>query len=189
MREALAEAGFDIVAPFDGGRIDSTRRAGLLIGNTRALWPKFVAGKTPGSDPLDRYVEAAIDPLVPEGARVLYAHRQYDGAFVAFQPLAVAAGLGSLSETNLVIHPVFGPWFALRAAILVDGDPPAVAPCPPVCRCGTRCREALARARGTTEWRPWLAVRDACPVGREHRYTEEQLAYHYIQGLLRTPSG
>lgn len=189
MREALAEAGFDIVAPFDGGRIDPERRAGLLVGNTRALWPKFMAGKTPGPDPLDRYVEAMIDPLVPEGGRVIYAHRQYDGAFVAFQPLAVAAGLGSMSETNLVIHPVYGPWFALRAAIVVPGDPPLVGPCPRVCRCGAPCREALSRARGNTDWRAWLAVRDACPVGREHRYSEEQLAYHYIQGLLRTPSG
>ena len=52
---------------------------------------------------------------------MIYAHRRYDGAFVAFQPLAVAAGLGALSEANLVIHPVYGPWFALRAAIVVLG--------------------------------------------------------------------
>lgn len=187
MRDALAASGFDIVVPFDGARVDPDRRAGLLIGNTRALWPKFVAGKPAGPDPLDRYVEAAIDPLVPEGGRVIYAHRQYDGAFVAFQPLAVAAGLGSLSETNLVIHPEYGPWFALRAAIVVAGEPPAVAPCPPVCRCGPPCRDALAQAKDTADWRAWLAVRDACPVGREHRYSEDQLAYHYIQGLLRTP--
>jgi hypothetical protein len=24
----------------------------------------------------------------------------------------------------------------------------------------------------------WLAVRDACPLGREHRYGDEQLAFH-----------
>jgi methylmalonic aciduria homocystinuria type C protein len=189
MRDALAEAGFDIVVPFDGGLVDAERRAGLLVGNTRALWPVFVAAKQPGPDPLDRYVEAAIDPLVPERGRVIYAHRQYDGAFVAFQPLAVAAGLGSLSETNLVIHPTYGPWFALRAAIVVAGDAPSIARQPPSCRCGAPCREALARARGTTDWRAWLAVRDACHVGREYRYSEEQLAYHYIQGLLRTPGG
>jgi methylmalonic aciduria homocystinuria type C protein len=189
MREALAAAGFDILAPFDGALVDPRRRAGLLIGNTRALWPKFVAAQPAGPDPLDRYVESAIDPLVPEGGRVVYAHRQYAGSFLAFQPLAVAAGIGSLSETHLVIHPVYGPWFALRAAILVPGDPPAAAPCPRVCRCDAPCREALARARGSTDWRAWLAVRDACPVGREHRYSDDQLAFHYIQGLLRTPPG
>jgi len=29
------------------------------------------------------------------------------------------------------------------------------------------------------EWRAWLAVRDACPLGRAHRYTEPQVLYHY----------
>jgi methylmalonic aciduria homocystinuria type C protein len=28
-------------------------------------------------------------------------------------------------------------------------------------------------------WRLWLAVRDACPVGREHRYSDEQIRFHY----------
>lgn len=189
MREALAEAGFDIIAAFDGGLVDPERRAGLLIGNTRALWPKFLARKTPGPDPLDRYVESVVEPLVPGGGRAIYAHRAYGGAFVAFQPLAVAAGIGSLSETHLVIHPVYGPWFALRAAIVVPGDPPPPPPRFRVCGCSAPCRDALAQARGSTDWRAWLAVRDACPVGREHRYSEEQLAYHYIQGLLRTPPG
>ena len=189
MRDALAAAGFDIVQPFDGGLVDPDRRAGLLVGNTRALWPRFVAGKPPGPDPFDRFVEAAVDPVVPPGGRVVYAHRQYDGAFVPFQRLAVAAGLGALSETHLVIHPVYGPWFALRAAIVVPGEPPPPAQIPRPCRCDAACREALQRATGSSDWRAWLAVRDACPAGREYRYSDDQLAYHYIHGLLRTPSG
>jgi methylmalonic aciduria homocystinuria type C protein len=28
-------------------------------------------------------------------------------------------------------------------------------------------------------WRLWLAVRDACPVGRSSRYPDEQCEYHY----------
>jgi methylmalonic aciduria homocystinuria type C protein len=28
-------------------------------------------------------------------------------------------------------------------------------------------------------WPLWLAVRDACPVGRAHRYCEDQIRYHY----------
>jgi methylmalonic aciduria homocystinuria type C protein len=189
MKDALAAAGFDIVQPFDGAPIDPERRAGILIGNTRALWPVFVANKLPGPDPLDRYVEQHIEPLVPAGGRAFYAHRMYDGKFIGFQQLAVAAGLGALSETHLVIHPEYGPWFALRAAIVVEGDPPPAAQIPRPCRCEAPCRDSLARAVGTRDWRAWLAVRDACPVGRQHRYSEDQLAYHYIQGLLRTPAG
>jgi methylmalonic aciduria homocystinuria type C protein len=189
MKEALAAAGFDIVQPFDGASIDPDRRAGWLVGNTRALWTTFLANKPEGPDPLDRYVEQHIEPLVPEGGRVVYAHRRYDGAFVPFQQLAVAAGLGALSETHLVIHPEYGPWFALRAAIVAPGEPPPPAQIPRPCRCGSPCRDALARAAGSADWKAWLAVRDACPIGRQHRYTEDQLVYHYIQGLLRTPAG
>jgi methylmalonic aciduria homocystinuria type C protein len=29
------------------------------------------------------------------------------------------------------------------------------------------------------QWRLWLAVRDACPVGREYRYSENQIRWHY----------
>jgi len=203
MRQTLAAAGFDIVQPFDGALVDRgagnesrrlhdrpERRAGLLIGNTRTLWPAFLANKPAGADPLERYVEQHIEPLVPAGGRVFYAHRTYDGAFLPFQQLAVAAGLGAISETHLVIHPEYGPWFALRAAIVVPGAPPPSAQIPRPCRCGAPCREALARAvAGDDDWRAWLAVRDACPIGRQHRYSEDQLAYHYIQGLLRTPAG
>lgn len=189
MTDALAAAGFDIVQPFDGALVDPDRRAGLLIGNTRALWPKFVANQPAGPDPLDRYVEQHVDPLVPPGGRVFYVHRKYDGKYIGFQSLAVAAGLGAMSETHFVIHPEYGSWFALRAAIVVEGEPPPPAQIPRPCQCGATCREALAHAVGNTDWRAWLAVRDACPVGREHRYSEDQLAYHYIQGLLRTPGG
>ena len=189
MREALAAAGFDIVQPFDGALVDRARRAGLLIGNTRALWPKFLAAKPAGPDPLDRYVEQVVEPLVPAGGRAFYAHRTYDRTYIPFQQLAVAAGLGGISETHLVIHPEYGPWFALRAAIVVEGEPPPSAQIPRPCRCGAPCREALTRAVESGDWRAWLAVRDACPVGRHHRYSEDQLAYHYIQGLLRTPPG
>ena len=113
MREVLAAAGFDIVQPFDGALVDPgagnesrplhdrpARRAGLLIGNTRALWPKFVANQPAGPDPLDRYVEQHVDPLVPAGGRVFYVHRKYDGKYIGFQSLAVAAGLGAMSETH-----------------------------------------------------------------------------------------
>jgi len=48
------------------------------------------------------------------------------------------------------------------------------------------CRPLFKAAwEGTTdvprgeEWRAWLAVRDACPLGRAHRYTEPQVLYHY----------
>ena len=81
---------------------------------------------------------------------------------------------------------MYGPWFALRAAIVMPGEPPP--PAPPVH--ALHLRRAVSRRAGdcaSTDWRSWVAVRDACPVGRDHRYSDDQIEFHY--GLLRTPVG
>ncbi|HUS27909.1 MAG TPA: hypothetical protein VMZ53_05355 [Kofleriaceae bacterium] len=197
----LAAAGFDLLHPFDaracaaetGARLDGGR-LGLFVGNTRALWPVFSAARAndpelaSASHPLELYTERVIDHVIARvatslpNARVYYGHRQYDGAFLPFQRLAVAAGIGSLSPTQLVIHPVYGPWFALRAVITCDGEPPPRVAAPRACSCDRDCLDAFSRAMSSTGpdvWRAWLEVREACTVGREHRYSDEQIAYHY----------
>jgi methylmalonic aciduria homocystinuria type C protein len=81
-----------------------------------------------------------------------------------------------------VIHPIYGPWFALRAVILCDGTPPPRVQLASSCTCDARCTDAFARATAATgpdKWRAWLEVREACTLGREHRYSDEQIEYHY----------
>jgi methylmalonic aciduria homocystinuria type C protein len=185
----LADAGFDVTQELDLGAtgIAGVSGRGLLVGNTRALWPIFVAARAAdpallaSRDPLDLYTEHAIARAFP-GARAWFAHRQYDGAFLPFQKIAVTAGLGALAPTQLVIHPIFGPWFALRALVALDGDPPPPAR-PLNYRCTGECEVRLAEALQARDWRAWLAVRDACCVGREFRYGDSQLAYHYTKAL------
>jgi hypothetical protein len=188
---ALARAGFDLAHAFDTdaaargpglAALAGPERLGLLVGNTRALWPVFSdALRDPGlaaeRDPLDRYTERVIDAAFP-GARIYYAHRPYGGAFVPLQHLAVATGLGWLSPGRLVIHPIYGPWFALRAAVVIEGEPPVRAPIAPPCQCTASCTTVLARAQQTMDWRDWVAVRDGCSL-RTWRYSEDQIRYHY----------
>lgn len=202
---ALAAAGFDLAHPFDAAAAarepglellaeEPDARLGILVGNTRALWPRFTAALArpelaADPHPLERYTEETIEAALP-GARIYYGHRRYRGAFLPLQRLAVATGLGALAPSQLVIHPVFGPWLALRAAIVTPGTPPP--PRPPIeqpCRCGAACAEALARARAAAgpeagaasgAWRAWLAVRDACAL-RDHRYSDDQIHYHYTR--------
>ncbi|MGE0403483.1 MAG: hypothetical protein AB7T06_42655 [Kofleriaceae bacterium] len=232
--EQLAAAGLDVVHPFDAhaigrlaraeaerearrplaawARLENGPRLGLLVGNTRALWPHFVAarGSLPELDPLDTYVERTIVhaiertidheiassassvrvatgptsiPAITSGARtVVYAHRRYDGAFLPFQPLAIACGLAAMSDAGLAVHPTYGPWFALRAVITLDAPSfaiPAAAPIAKPCACTGACEAALAHARDHTgDWRAWLAVRDACSM-RAYRYSDEQIRFHY----------
>jgi methylmalonic aciduria homocystinuria type C protein len=192
----LAAAGFDIAHAFDAAAaarepglelLAGGAPLGLLIGNTRALWPPFTAAlRTPElaaePDPLERYTERTIGDAFP-GARVLFGHRPYGGAFLPLQRLAVATGLGALAPTQLVIHPIYGPWLALRAVVLVDGDPPAPAPIAPPCQCDASCLDALARAqRSAADWRDWLAVRERCSL-QSWRYSDDQIRFHYVTGL------
>ncbi len=178
----------------------------VIIGNTRALWPIVraarAAGTLPGPDPIDRHVVAAVTAAV---AAAVAAHAPGLAAEVRYSPeppprrvamqrLAAVAGLAWLSPSHLSVHPVYGPWIGLRAAIVFDVDGPPPRPrLPPPCDCATGCGPHLAAAlaagvpRGAAElrprWRTWLAVRDACPVGRDHRYDDAQLRYHYTGEL------
>jgi methylmalonic aciduria homocystinuria type C protein len=189
----LARAGFDIAHTFDAAAaarepglevLAGAERLGFLIGNTRALWPPFTAAlRDPElaaeADPLDRYTERVIDiAFAATAARVYYGHRRYGGRFLPMQRLAVAIGLGALTATHLVVHPDYGPWFALRAIAIVDGEPPGRAPIGKPCQCDASCDAAFARAQRSRDWRDWLAVRDRCAL-RDWRYSDEQIQFHY----------
>jgi methylmalonic aciduria homocystinuria type C protein len=193
---AVATAGFDIAHGFDAAMsarepglaaLAGGERLGLLIGNTRALWPPFsaaLAGELACEpDPLERYTERAIDTSFA-GARIFYGHRRYGGAFLPMQRLAVATGLGALAPSQLVIHPTYGPWFALRAVVLVDGVPPVRAPIAQPCQCPPACGERLRRALQTHDARDWLAVREACSL-QAWRYSDDQIRFHYSR--MRAP--
>jgi methylmalonic aciduria homocystinuria type C protein len=176
----------------------------VLIGNTRALWPCFVAALRQDAtlrqadDPLDtyvtRHVHEALRPVRPAW-QVRWSH-ETTPAPVAMQRLAEAAGLASLAPSHLSVHPVYGPWISLRAVVVIDVDgPPGPPPRlrPPCDDCERQCMAAFERALAVagpltathaaleSHWRDWLAVRDACPAGREHRFDEEQLRYHYTK--------
>jgi methylmalonic aciduria homocystinuria type C protein len=214
---ALAEScrggGLDLHAATSVGRYNATvetpyRLPGrgdelvVVIGNTRALWPplsaQLVAAHDAAPDPVDRHVEAvvhaAVTAHVPEAVLVdvRFAHEPPPRR-IAIQRLAHEAGLAWLSPSHLCVHATYGPWIALRAAIVLRVPAPAdvvTAPEPAApCDCATNClpllQAALAAGEPTNEaelrehWRLWLAMRDACPVGRGHRYDEEQIEYHY----------
>lgn len=215
LRQRCDPAGFDLAAACRVGaynqgvsaelRLDdfgSPEHLAIVIGNSRALWRPFLAAlrsdpaRLQSSDPLDRYTEATIGAAVSElgyRASVRWAHDLGHG-LVAIQRLAHVAGLAYLSPSHLSVHPVYGPWVALRAAISVEvlGPVGPVALWQPPCGdCASACLPAFERARATLTseaqpmslgdeaWRQWLACRDACPVGREHRYTDDQIEYHY----------
>ncbi|MGH7787055.1 MAG: hypothetical protein ACRERC_09335, partial [Candidatus Binatia bacterium] len=112
------------------------RALGVLIGNTRALWPRFVAALLEEAalrseaDPIERYtvarLSAALEPLQPRWD-VRWAHAP-PPRLVAIQRLGHVSGLAHLGPCGLSVHPVYGPWMALRAAVVIDVDGPAEPP-------------------------------------------------------------
>jgi cyanocobalamin reductase (cyanide-eliminating) / alkylcobalamin dealkylase len=187
----------------------SDENLALVVGNTRALWPIFLEALAADpalaevADPLDTYTVRRLTELCSSlglPASVRFAHVVGAGQ-VAMQRLAHVAGLAFFTESQMSVHAVHGPWIGLRAAIsLATVGPPGPPPAPvhPCGGCAARCLPALQRAVSTLRGAPsaanlrehfdaWLAYRDACPVGRESRYSEAQIRYHYLHDreLLR----
>jgi len=132
-----------------------------------------------------------------------------------FAQLGEAAGLGTISPiTGLLLHPKFGPWVSMRAAILLPGFPfgcdfrgevtsafqPCMRcskPCVSACPIGVydgeggmaldRCASHLHHGGCETH----CAVRRACPVGSEESYEPAEEAYRHGLGvrLLRRAFG
>lgn len=197
-------AGYNRTAP-PPARLGTFCRAaplGLIVGNTRYFWRVFrealdaEPALRKAVNPIDEYTEARIGfatAALGRSTLVSFVHAM-DPAPIPIQRIAHAAGLAFLSPSHLSIHPAYGPWLAFRAVIVVDEDemtgPPAPAesPCE---RCSKPClpalRIALEHTRDPTvsslgeSWPLWAKVRDACPVGKSHRYGDDQIRYHYAK--------
>jgi ferredoxin len=130
-----------------------------------------------------------------------------------FQRLGRAAGVGAPGPLGLQIHPRFGPWWAYRAliAIAVDGgvvdeiiggavDAPGgdrcagcPAPCVAACPAGAvrltgfSIVDCHARRLTAPACRLSCVARIRCVVGTEHRYTDEQLAFHMAASMPVIP--
>lgn len=207
--EALVPARYAIRTLLPGARTV------VVIGNGGgAFWHGFRAYCTARPEylqehehPLDDYtVEVIENTLTPvfEGTQLRYRYL-YPFRFwthpVSFMHLAQAAGLAGPSILGVVIHPVYGPWIALRAAVLLTQEltiPPAAPgfdPCP-TCReraCVTACPAGAVRA--TSGWDIPTCIqhrlhrsedcvdschaRYQCVYGREHRYPLDELRYHH----------
>jgi methylmalonic aciduria homocystinuria type C protein len=226
----LRPSGIDLVQPLNAAWYDAAvteeyrlpdvgRRDALtvLLASTSAFWEPFVShlraepARLDQPDPIDRYVMDVVGGTLadlPVRHEVRFSHEPPPRR-VAMQRLAHVSGLAALTPSMLCVHPVYGPWIALRAAIVLDAPGPAGAPpLPPApCeRCAELCEPALEHAQATVatagtgddpvaeHWRLWLAVRDACPVGREHRYPDALIRYVYtkdravLRAALRDPS-
>jgi cyanocobalamin reductase (cyanide-eliminating) / alkylcobalamin dealkylase len=179
----------------------------LLVGNSKVLWPHFLEYFKQHSDevnPLDCFVRVTMNRALLESFSEVevqeipcfYSDEIAPHRLIAFQKLAHACGLARLDEsTHLCVHPKFGPWIALRVILILPPDSLLHTP-----KFGltitevSLAEESIDRARLLLEralqatcdgdkdaWRLWVEVRDCIDVGREYRYSDEQIQYHYTK--------
>jgi epoxyqueuosine reductase len=202
---------------YQAGVIAPGARSIVVIGNGGgAFWNAFKihADENPGwmarDNPLDDFTRIAIDhDIAPVLAQSGIAHTVIypfisSGPTLNFMEAGKAAGLSGPSILGVVVHPVFGPWIAFRAAILLNEliDAPGEAyrfdPCPSCVprTCITSCPVDAVTASGwdipkclthrvevEADCAPRCHARAGCVLGPEHRYPDEELAYHQMRAL------
>jgi epoxyqueuosine reductase len=162
-------------------------------------------------NPLDDFTRNVIEGSVVSAARSLGARCTTvypfigDGPKLNFMELGKLAGLAGPSIVGVVVHPTYGPWIAFRAAILIDADIDAPGPalgCDPCPSCTTRTcisscpADAVAfpagwniprclthRVETEADCANRCHARVGCVLGPEHRYPDDELAYHQGRAL------
>jgi epoxyqueuosine reductase len=207
-----------VAAPYRASAIAPASRTIIVVGNGGgALWTALRrhAGAHPGwferANPLDDFTREIVEGEIAPAARIggATAHVVYpfmhDAATLNFIELGKAAGLAGPSILGVVVHPIYGPWIAFRAAILIDqeidapGDAAGFDPCPSctVRSCIPACPvEAIAfpsgwdipkclthRVEDEPDCAPRCHARAGCVLGPQHRYPDDELAYHQMRAL------
>ena len=202
----------DLAAVWDRAGIPRapSERLVLLGMGGAGLWEWMNAQGLSDADPFDEVSRRAALEVSERfwgdsSPRVLYP----GDALIPLQQLGRWAGWSVPSPLGLDISPVYGPWFAFRAAFLVSSALPLTdirsaaspcdscedTPCIQACPVGAVKRdEALDRERcleqrfaDHTGCGIQCHSRLACPIGIRWRYPQRQLHYHgqrSLQSLL-----
>jgi hypothetical protein len=182
-----------------------------------SIWPHFTRwreAQAPGlANPLDAWSRSVIDGVAGEfGARAVYPFAR---PYLPFQQWAMRAEGLKPSPLGILMHPEYGLWHAWRGALLFDEagmagaltaerreqsyhpcDACAEKPCQKACPVGAHAADPFDHAACLAHVRAPIGRgcleggcldRDACPVGRDHRYGRAHRAFH--MRAYATPAG
>ncbi|HVN28954.1 MAG TPA: hypothetical protein VMT64_10735 [Candidatus Binataceae bacterium] len=166
------------------------------------------AGWTARDNPLDDFtrfvIERDVMPILSNVAHTVVYPFMSSGPTLNFMEAGKAAGLSGPSIIGVVVHPTYGPWVAFRAAILIDveldtpGEAYGFDPCPSCSArsCISACPAGAVTLSGwdipkclthrvevEADCTPRCHARVGCVLGPEHRYPDDELAYHQMRAL------
>jgi hypothetical protein len=181
----------------------------ILVGNQgRAFWTTLQRRGMHGAHPVDQFVTECVaawmnGPLQAHAWRQVFPGEQP----VGLQRLGALAGWHHPSPFWVGVDAVWGSWFAYRAVVLANTQLPltpqrttpppcdtcASKPCIKACPAGALASEQTGawRLQACLDFRKQPAspcqdrclARNACPVGMDHRYADEQITYHYLHSM------
>ena len=210
-RQLAARNGLNLLGVVDARRFDRSQPKELRTAATlpgcgtvlavgtagRSFWAEFQQqGVAAALDAraAEVLVDASVDAFVDQVRRLKGRVRRVgpeDGR-LNFGHLAEAAGFGIVSPVSgMVLHPEFGPWMKVRAAVLLEGRPFGAvrdaslsARFKPCCSCDRPCvsacpsgaldglggndRAQCADHRAVGGCASLCSARGACPVGADH---------------------
>lgn len=183
----------------------------VVLGNGGGeLWRRFCADlQTSHRDlrthehPLDEWLWRAASELLSgpwreAGAVGVISSSVREPRPLNFMSMAERAGLGAPGRLGILMHPDFGPWWALRLAVFLDrplseeGRPLLASVCEGCpAPCVAACPAGVVHGPGAFDWAGCqshrravadcadrCAARLACPVGAAFAYPPQALAYH-----------
>ena len=197
LRDPLATAGLDLAA----------YERLVVIGHAgRRLWAELSKQPFRSADPVDDYSRNhtayfARQYLGDDSWRLVHP----DGVFLPLNLLGELVGWGQPSPLGLGMHPEYGLWWAYRTVFLSQLPLPVTEPgaVPHPCNdcagkpCLAACPAGALRPTGRfdvyacSDYRvsegsscaAQCLARQACPIGTAHRYTPDQITYHYRLSL------
>ncbi|MDP6398336.1 MAG: hypothetical protein QGF79_04950 [Arenicellales bacterium] len=193
----------DLAAAWDRTRIPRIpgERLVLLGMGGSALWDWMGEQDLSDPDPFDAVSRQAVAEVAERFWEDTRPRLLYPGdALIPLQQLGRWAGWSAPAPLGLDISPLFGPWFAFRAAFLTTAVLPLTElattaspcdtchdqPCVPACAAGAVRQDAPMNRGLCTDQRlsdpggcgVQCHSRLACPVGTQWCYPPEQLRYH-----------
>ena len=170
------------------------------------FWEKLKEFGWHTADPVDHYslvvMQQFIDDYLKAPPVLLIYPAEY---LLPLQQLGELAGWSQPSPLGLGINPEYGLWFAYRTAFLtnyqlpVTQSPASQSPCATCADkpCINTCPAGAVQSPGRFDVYACATfrlatdsacadrclARTACPIGAEHRYTLEQVQYHYRYSL------